>query len=93
MSQRRLASGYLLRLLIEAGTPFVAADTDVLPFGSMVRVLGYAGGRTVVVFDRGGAIEGKRMDVFFKTHDEALEWGVQYVDVVIVKIAEKESKS
>ena len=37
----------------------------------------------VEVLDRGGAIRGKRLDVFFNTHQEALEWGVRHLDVKI----------
>ena len=37
----------------------------------------------VGVLDRGGAIRGKRLDVFFNTHQEALEWGVRHLDVKI----------
>jgi 3D (Asp-Asp-Asp) domain-containing protein len=38
---------------------------------------------TVKVEDRGGAIKGDRLDVLFPTHQEALEWGVQWLDVEI----------
>jgi len=33
--------------------------------------------------DRGGAIKGNRLDLFFQTHQQALEWGVQHLDVLI----------
>lgn len=52
----------------------VAADTRVLPFGTVVYVEGYGWGR---VEDRGGAIKGAKLDLFFKHHREALEWGRQ----------------
>ncbi|MEM9017350.1 MAG: 3D domain-containing protein, partial [Verrucomicrobiota bacterium] len=50
----------------------IAADTDVFPFGTMMKIPGYGWG---TVEDRGGAIKGERIDLFFKSHKEALEWG------------------
>jgi 3D (Asp-Asp-Asp) domain-containing protein len=67
------------------GGCFVAADPAVLPLGSRVIVPGYAAGRPVRVLDTGGAIKGSRLDVFFPTHAEALQWGVKYLDVQVGK--------
>ena len=61
---------------------FVAAPAD-LPFGSKVSVPGYNHGRPVPVLDRGGAIKGTRLDVFFPTHDEARQWGRRWVAVTV----------
>jgi 3D (Asp-Asp-Asp) domain-containing protein len=63
---------------------FVAADTDRLPFGTKLIVPGYAAA-PVEVIDRGGAIKGHKLDVFYPTHEEALQWGRQWVDVTIVE--------
>ena len=52
----------------------VAADTSVLPFGTIVYVEGYGYGR---VEDRGGAIKGNKLDLWFPSHNEALKWGRQ----------------
>lgn len=52
----------------------LAADTSRYPFGTMMYVPGYGYGR---VEDRGSAIKGDHIDLFFKTHKEALEWGRQ----------------
>ena len=62
------------------GGRFVAAPPEI-PFGTMLIVPGYAGGQPVPVLDRGGAIKGNRLDVFFPTHQEALNWGVQHLRV------------
>jgi 3D (Asp-Asp-Asp) domain-containing protein len=62
---------------------FVAADTDRLPFGTKLIIPGYGNG-AVEVIDRGGAIKGTKLDVFFPTHEEALQWGRQWVDVTVV---------
>jgi len=50
---------------------FVAAP-PFIPFGTLLAIDGYAGGLPVPVLDRGGAIKGKRLDVFFNNHNDAL---------------------
>ena len=67
------------------GGRFVAADTSVLGFGTKLIIPGYAGGEAVEVIDRGGAIKGHRLDVYYPTHREARQWGRQWVDVVVVE--------
>jgi 3D (Asp-Asp-Asp) domain-containing protein len=62
---------------------FVAADTKVFPFGTKIVVPGYAQSERVEVIDRGGAIKGKKLDLYFATHDEALVWGRQHLDVTV----------
>lgn len=42
------------------------------------------GGKTYTVEDRGGAIQGNRIDVYMNSHAEALAWGVRYLNVEIV---------
>jgi 3D (Asp-Asp-Asp) domain-containing protein len=62
------------------GGKFVAADR-ALPFGTRLVIPGYNDGRPVEVIDRGGAIRGDHVDVFFPTHEEARRWGRQYLTV------------
>ena len=62
---------------------FVAADTRVLPFHTRLSIPGYDGGQAVPVLDCGGAIKGHRLDVFFPTHQQAIEWGVQRLTVTV----------
>ncbi|MDD4889278.1 MAG: 3D domain-containing protein [Phycisphaerae bacterium] len=66
------------------GGRFVAADTSVLPFNTRVIVPGYAGDIPVRVLDTGGAIRGRRLDVYFRSHRAAQAWGVRNVDVQIL---------
>jgi len=68
---------------IAPGDAFVAAPKSIA-FGTMMIVPGYANGRPVPVFDRGGAIKEGRLDVFFPSHQAALAWGVRQVDVTIL---------
>ncbi len=70
------------------GMKLVAADTSILPFGSLVSVPGYDEGDVVPVLDRGGAIKGNRLDVLYPTHESALEWGVQSLEVTIWEYAD-----
>ena len=62
---------------------FVAADTSVLPFGKKIVVPGYAGNAAVEVIDRGGAIKGNKLDLYFPSHEDALIWGRQMLDVTV----------
>ena len=69
------ASGHKIR----PGDCFVAAPPWI-PFGARLSIPGYAGGLLVEVLDRGGAIVGNRLDVFFggeDGHEKALAWGVK----------------
>lgn len=58
----------------------IAADTARYPFGTVMYVPGYGYGR---VEDRGGAIKGDHVDLFFTSHDLALQWGRRYKRVRI----------
>lgn len=71
-----------------AHTGTIAADPRI-PFGTIIYVPGYGWG---IVEDRGRAIKGHRLDVFFPTHRQALEWGRQKLTVTIV-IEDEEEKS
>ncbi len=65
--------------LPEDGT--IAADTNYYPFGTRMHVPGYGWG---TVADRGGAIKGpSRIDLYFKSHHDALLWGRRRVNVRI----------
>jgi 3D (Asp-Asp-Asp) domain-containing protein len=64
------------------GDTFVAADGKY-DFGTEMLIAGYNNGEPVKVLDRGGAIRGDRLDVFFGSHEEALKWGVKYIDVKV----------
>ena len=63
---------------------FVAADTRVLPFGTKLVIPGYANETPVPVIDRGGAIKGYHIDLFFPTHEQAKQWGVKWMQVQVV---------
>lgn len=77
-----------LHSVITNAGQLVAADTRVLPYGSMLTIDGYASDEVVPVLDCGGAIKGNRLDLLFPTHAEALAWGVRRVDVVVWEYAD-----
>lgn len=70
------------------GMKLVAADTRLLPFGSIVTIPGYHDGKPVPVLDRGGKIKGHRLDVLYPTHEVALKWGAQRLDVTVWEYAD-----
>jgi 3D (Asp-Asp-Asp) domain-containing protein len=70
------------------GMKMAAADTRVLPFGSMITVPGYDSGQIVPVLDRGGAIKGHRLDMLFPTDAEARAWGVKKMKVTVWEFAD-----
>ena len=57
----------------------IAADTSRFPFGTKLKF----NGNTYTVEDRGGAIRGNRIDLYFSSHSEALAWGVRYMEVLV----------
>jgi 3D (Asp-Asp-Asp) domain-containing protein len=79
------ASGYSV---LTNGGKLAAADTRVLPLGTMISVPGYADGDVIPVLDRGGAIKNNRLDLLYPTHDQALIWGVQKLEVTVWEYAD-----
>lgn len=51
------------------------------PFGTQMEINGIV----YTVEDRGGAIQGNKIDIFFDTHEEARAFGVQYFDAKLYK--------
>lgn len=60
----------------------IAADTSILPMYSKVYIEGWG---TYTVEDRGGAIKGKRIDIFVANNSIARKYGVKYANVYLVK--------
>ncbi|HZL35751.1 MAG TPA: 3D domain-containing protein [Tepidisphaeraceae bacterium] len=64
---------------------FVAADVKLLPFGTKLIVPGYNEGKAIEVIDRGGAIKGHHIDLFMPSHQQAMEWGKQWIQVTVAQ--------
>ncbi|MFD4820283.1 ubiquitin-like domain-containing protein [Peribacillus butanolivorans] len=59
----------------------IAVDPSVIPMGSKVYVEGYG---YAVAADKGGAIKGNRIDVFFSSKNDAYRWGVKKVKIRVL---------
>lgn len=59
----------------------IAADWSIYPPGTVLFVEGLG---EMVVQDRGGAIQGQKIDIYFESHDDALQFGRQNVRFYIV---------
>ena len=59
----------------------IAVDPRVIPLGSKVRM----NGREYVAEDTGGAIKGKRIDLFMGSHNEAMRFGKKLIEIYVKK--------
>lgn len=66
----------------------IAVDKHVIPYGSKIKI----GRKTYVAEDCGGAIKGKRIDIFLNSHNKCLKNGVKFKKVYIVKKIKKKYK-
>lgn len=68
-----------------SGTQATAGRTVAAPakfaFGTKLNI----GGNIYIVEDRGGAIQGNRIDIYVSSHSAALQWGVKYLPVSVVQ--------
>ena len=64
----------------------VAADLNVFPIGTILFIPGYGFG---VVADKGGAIKGNRVDLYYETVEDVYnEWGKKELDVYVVEMGD-----
>ena len=59
----------------------IAVDSNLIPLGSKVEIEGLG---TYIAEDTGSAIKGKIIDIYFDTHEEALKFGRQKVNIRII---------
>ena len=64
----------------------VAVDTRLIPYGTEISI----DGKTYVAEDCGGKVKGYTIDVFFDSHEEALNFGRQTKTVKIYKTVSSE---
>lgn len=67
---------------VTAREGLIAVDPKVIAMGSKVYVEGYG---YAIAADTGGDIRGKRIDVFFSTLRQCIEWGRKPVHIYVIK--------
>ncbi|QRG66820.1 3D domain-containing protein [Brevibacillus choshinensis] len=61
----------------------IAADLNIFPIGTVLYIPGYGYG---VVADKGGAIRGHKIDLYFETKQDVFkQWGKKSLDVYVVR--------
>lgn len=59
----------------------VAVDPGVIPMNTRLYIEGYG---EAIAADQGNAIKGYHIDLFFPSHQQALEWGIRRVNITIL---------
>lgn len=59
----------------------VAVDPSVIPYGSKIEINGHE----YKAQDCGYGIDGNEIDIYFDNHADALDFGVQYSEVVLIE--------
>jgi len=90
-----LATAYSLRGRRASGRQvargLIAADRKVLPLGSRVRLdAGFLSGDYLVA-DTGGAVRGKRIDIWTPTSREAFRFGRRSIKLTVLSYGPKRS--
>jgi 3D (Asp-Asp-Asp) domain-containing protein len=92
-----VATAYSLRGRTASGKPvqkgMIAADPRLLPLGSRVHIEagGYSG--EYLVADTGGAVRGRRIDIWTPTTHEAMRFGRRVVKLTILGYGPKRFKA
>lgn len=60
----------------------VAVDPKLIPYGTKLYTDDFG---VRIATDCGGAIKGNRLDLFFSTHEKALEYGVKYMHLYAIE--------
>ena len=90
------ATAYSLRGRTASGKPVargvIAADPRFLPIGSRVRVEAGAWSGEYLVADTGGAVRGRRIDIWTPTAREAMRFGRRVVKLTVLEFGGKRAK-
>lgn len=57
----------------------IGVDPELLPYGTEIIIDGH----TYIAEDTGGAMQGKCIDIFMDSHEEALQFGRQWIEVFV----------
>jgi len=92
-SQTYTATAYSLRGRTASGKlvsrGLIAADPSVLPLGTKVRVEAGSWSGEYLVADTGGAVKGRRIDIWTPTAREALQFGRRPVKLTVLERGRK----
>jgi 3D (Asp-Asp-Asp) domain-containing protein len=58
----------------------IAVDKRIIPLGTKVLI----NGKQYVAEDTGSAIKGNRIDIYFDSHEQALKWGRQQIEIEVL---------
>lgn len=87
------ATAYSLPGRTASGKPvsrgLIAADPSVLPLGTRVRVEAGSWSGEYLVADTGGAVKGRRIDIWTPTTREALQFGRRPVKLMVLELGGK----
>src|SRR6185295_13356791 len=93
LSESFEATAYSLRGRTASGaaatTGMIAADPRVLPIGSRVRIEAGSYTGEYLVADTGGAVKGKRIDIWTPSTREAMRFGRRTVKLTVLHLAGK----
>jgi 3D (Asp-Asp-Asp) domain-containing protein len=91
------ATAYSLRGRTASGTAatqgIIAADPRVLPLGSRVRIDAGSYSGEYLVADTGGAVRGKRIDIWTPSTRDAMRFGRRAVKLTVLQLGGKRGKS
>jgi 3D (Asp-Asp-Asp) domain-containing protein len=83
------ATAYVLRGKTASGVHvkrgIVAADPNVLPIGSIIRIHAGEHSGIYTVLDTGHKVRGRRLDIWFPNHKEAILFGHRRVRVEVIR--------
>lgn len=84
-----LATAYCLKGQTASGVSvrrgIIAADPKILPLGSVVRIQAGKYSGIYTVMDTGGAIKGRKIDIYIPTRKEAVVFGARKVKVEVLR--------
>ena len=93
LAETYTATAYSLRGRTASGKPVargvIAADPRVLPLGTRVRIDAGEFSGEYVVADTGGAVKGRRVDIWTPTAREAMRFGRRAVKLTVLELGGK----
>ena len=93
LAETYTATAYSLRGRTASGKPVargvIAADPRVLPLGTRVRIDAGEFSGEYVVADTGGAVKGRRVDIWTPTSREAMRFGRRAVKLTVLELGGK----